>query len=353
MTHSIVRLMGLCAAAACAAIGQTQPHLMNAQVQTRTVSNLSSELPALIRNSNAPQWIGYSVPKVEGFGQSCCGSDAGGKSEACSLDGWSNRSRTSGTTVRLEPSQSVAIFYRAQAGRLTKLRVFSCECDVDAGGLPVVWLNGVKADESIAYLQSRISTGDGNGDDLKLDQPVFAIAAHAGTAATRAMEQLTVPSQPFKVREKAVFWLAAVRGREGFTVLQKLARTADDPQLREKLAFAFQVTKDPGGAAELLRMAKEDSSPAVRGQAIFWIAQKAGAKAASSITDAIANDPNTDVKKKAVFALSQLPSDEGVPKLIEVARTNRNPEVRKQAFFWLGQSKDPRAFQFLEQAILR
>jgi len=36
-----------------------------------------------------------------------------------------------------------------------------------------------------------------------------------------------------------------------------------------------------------------------------------------------------------------------------VARTNRNPAVRKQAIFWLGQSKDPRALQFLEEILTK
>ena len=83
------------------------------------------------------------------------------------------------------------------------------------------------------------------------------------------------------------------------------------------------------------------------------MAQKAGRQATEAITDAIARDPVTDVKKKAVFALSQLPKDEGIRLLIEVARTNSNPVVRKEAFFWLGQSRDPRALDFLEQVLTR
>jgi len=46
-----------------------------------------------------------------------------------------------------------------------------------------------------------------------------------------------------------------------------------------------------------------------------------------------------------------MPDNEGVPLLIEVARTNRHPEVRKQAVFWLGQSKDPRALDFIEEVL--
>jgi HEAT repeat protein len=75
--------------------------------------------------------------------------------------------------------------------------------------------------------------------------------------------------------------------------------------------------------------------------------------AGPAIEDAIRDDPETDVKRKAVFALTQMPKDEGVPLLIEVARTNRNPAVRKQAIFWLGQSKDPRALDFIEKILTK
>ena len=107
----------------------------------------------------------------------------------------------------------------------------------------------------------------------------------------------------------------------------------------------------PEAIDTLIAMAKNDASSSVRGQALFWLAQKAGKKAGPAIEDAIRDDPETDVKRKAVFALTQMPKDEGVPLLIEVARTNRNPAVRKQAIFWLGQSKDPRALDFIEKIL--
>jgi HEAT repeat protein len=83
------------------------------------------------------------------------------------------------------------------------------------------------------------------------------------------------------------------------------------------------------------------------------MAQIGGRKEAEQITEAIENDPETEVKKKAVFALSQMHDGEAVPRLIHLAKENRNPVVRKQAIFWLGQSKDPRALDFLEEIITK
>ena len=78
-----------------------------------------------------------------------------------------------------------------------------------------------------------------------------------------------------------------------------------------------------------------------------------GKKAGASITAAIENDPDMQVKKKAVFALSQLPQDESTPQLMRVADSNSNPAFRKEAIFWLGQSKDPRALEYLETILKR
>lgn len=44
---------------------------------------------------------------------------------------------------------------------------------------------------------------------------------------------------------------------------------------------------------------------------------------------------------------------EGVPLLINLVKTNKNPAVRKQALFWLGESRDPRALDFLEQILTK
>jgi HEAT repeat protein len=170
------------------------------------------------------------------------------------------------------------------------VRSFSPECELDAGGLPFVWLTGVNAAESVKFLETIATDNSGASREQtrRADAALSAIAMHA----------------------------------------------------------------DPAALDVLVGQAHNAKSPHMRGQALFWLAQRAGQKVAeSAINDAIANDPETEVKKKAVFALTQMPSGEGVPLLIQVARTNRNLEVRKQAMFWLGQSKDERALAFIEQIL--
>ena len=148
-------------------------------------------------------------------------------------------------------------------------------------------------------------------------------------------------------------WITNVPPAASLAYLGSLVEADGPKHVTDGAIFAISQHEGAAAIDLLIRSAKRNASPHVRSQALFWLAQRAGERASAAITDAIVNDPDQEVKKRAVFALSQLPASEGVPKLIDVARTNRNREVRKQAFFWLGQSKDPRAFAFIEDVLTK
>jgi HEAT repeat protein len=226
-------------------------------------------------------------------------------------------------TVKLEGPTHLVVLYRLENRQVGKVRSFSPECELDAGGLPFIWLNGVNPTESVKLLEGIAKDAPGSAAREQIrraDSAISAIAMHADPAAGQALEDLLAPNQPDQVRQKAVSGLAQRNNAQALNLL--------------------------------VAVAHNDKSPHVRGQALFWLAQRAGQKVAeAAINDAIANDPETEVKKKAVFALTQMPAGQGVPMLIQVARTNRNPEVRKQAIFWLGQSKDERALAFIEEVL--
>jgi HEAT repeat protein len=182
----------------------------------------------------------------------------------------------------------MVVLFRVEEKAVQKVRMFSPDCELDAGGRAVHWLEGVNPADSVKLLSSLLaSTSGGSGADKLRGGAMAALAMH-----------------------------------------------------REDVALPV-----------LLSLARQDPNTRVRGDALFWLAETAGRRVSAEITAAIETDPDTDVKKRAVFALSQLPRDEGVPLLINVARTNKNPAVRKQAMFWLGQSKDPRAIEFFAEVL--
>ncbi|MGH9585258.1 MAG: HEAT repeat domain-containing protein [Bryobacteraceae bacterium] len=339
-----MKALALFWAAGCIAFGQNwQPDVTHAQFKTVPYSG---DLGAQIRAAS-PQWFGYAVQSIRAQNGNCCWNGSSG----CWLEG-ENRGQhamQSSKPVPLEGSDAIAILFRVENNKVEKIRAFSLSCPLDAGGLPFVWLTGVPARASLAFLEE-FATGE---PDRLENAAIFAIAQHNGSAADDVLDRLTRPTEPEHTREKVVFWLGASRGARGVSTLRRILAADPSEQVRDKAVFALSIGKQPEALNVLIQTAKTDKSAHVRGQAFFWLAHKAGKRASAAIANAAENDPDTEVKKKAVFALSQLPKDEGIPKLIEVARTQRNPEVRKQAFFWLGQSHDPRALAFIEQVLTR
>ncbi|HKW63961.1 MAG TPA: HEAT repeat domain-containing protein [Candidatus Acidoferrum sp.] len=345
--------------------GTDMPRVESAQAETRAVAgSLEATFRGILAQAEKPEWVGYSVDETAGERGMCCGNwNDGAGCGTCRLENDQNY-WTSGTkkgdsqasgSIKLEGSRRLVVLFRLEAKQVDRIRVASEDCTLDAGGLPFLWLTGVKPSESVALLTNYVQGAEfERHEHHNIGQGALtAIALHADPSADRAMESFVQPDQREELRRQAAFWLGAARGKEGLNTLLQMAKNDPSSEVRAHVAFALSVSHEPGALEEMIRMAHDDSSSHVRGQALFWLAQKAGKKAVGTITGAIENDPDTEVKKKAVFALSQLPKDEGVPKLIEVAQTNRNREVRKQAMFWLGQSNDPRALQFFEQVLLK
>jgi hypothetical protein len=303
-----------------------QPAVENAKVETRPFTgNLDGQLRQL---GTGPFWAAYAEPMIPGQRGSMC---------------WNNQNDNA--LLRLEGPTTLVILIRVENTQVDQLRTVSLDCRLDGGGLPFYWLTGVSPEASLAWLKAQV-VGQHS------DRAVMPIALHAGPAADRALEDLTSPSQPERVRERAAFWLGNSRGAKGMERLKKML--ADDPSLkvREQVIFAMSQSKEPAGLATVMEAARNNTTPQIRSKALFWLAQKAGNKQTQDlIAGAVANDPELSVKEQAVFALQQLPDSQGVPLLIGVAKTHPDPAVRKKAMFWLGQSKDPRALDFFAQVL--
>ena len=342
---------------AATAVGQ-QPTVRNARLVTRDASaGLDGTLNAIVSAQDAPAWAGYAVPIIAGEHRMCC---SGGGSCLCTLDRQDGQSITNSTAdgnrqVQLEGPTHLFVLYRIESRQIGKVRMFTPDCELDAGGVPFFWLTGVKSSDSVRYLKAlAVSPSTERTEERRNKSAATAIAFHQGPDADAALDDFVKSTQPEFLRRDAVFWLGQTRGHHGFEVLSRVVKEDPSDRIREHAVFSLMQSKDPGAVKAVIAVAHDDKVPRVRGQALFWLAQRAGNKiAGQAIAEAIEKDPETEVKKKAVFALSQIPHGEGVPLLIEVAKTNRNPAVRKQAVFWLGQSRDPRAAAFLEEVLTR
>lgn len=303
-------------------------------------------LAARLRSA-APQdgWAGWAVPGLPGVRlcSSWCKTGA-----SCRLDGDDQVISNDGAAA--SGGEPLRIYARLREGRALRLQLFSQSCPLDTQGTAVAWLEGVTADESLAFLAALVQQR--KPESSPGQTALVALAHHAGPGADAWLDRFSERGQPAELRRDAVFWLGHLRGRHGFEKARALVGDPD-PELREQAVFALSQNPLPEARQELFRLARGGADPGVRARALFWLGQRAGEKAAPALADAVDDDPDVEVKEQAVFALSQLPADEGVPQLIRLARTHRVPQVRKAALFWLGESGDPRALALFEEILLR
>ena len=137
--------------------------ITNAHVEKRTISRpLAEEMRALITASNAPTWVGYSVPMVAGNRMLSRGNynvtreGASGHCGTCRLE----RSNDDDAEVNWDDAGSapedarILVLAKIADRKIDQMRVASPECTLDAGGRAVVWLTGVKPAESVAWLET-------------------------------------------------------------------------------------------------------------------------------------------------------------------------------------------------------
>ncbi len=328
-----------------------EPRLVAAQRRTVVAApDLTRQVRALAREIGTG-WIAYSVPIKVDRSWICCHA-ANGRCTRCLLRGQDVTALSDGPSPGCPGTPADLIVYlRAAGGGFDFVRMFSDNCEVDAGGMPVVWLTGVAPAASLDTLSALVLDFAGRGLGQASHATLGAMARHADPAADRHLADLAAPGRPNDLRKRVPFWLGEARGAEGLKVLRRLVQDDPSPRIRERAVFGLSASKEPEALELLTQVARGDDSSYVRGQALFWLAHKAGKKAGATIESAATSDEELEVRKQAIFALSKLPAAEAVPRLIRVARTHPDAALRKEAVFWLGRSKDPRALEFFEEVL--
>lgn len=330
-----------------------QPQFANAKLEQRSGVTLDQQ----VRATTAPSWIAYAEPVIPRENSLCCANSRNSHGETCcggcSLENEHSTFQGHAQNCQLEAPKTFYVFLRASQGKVEKVRMFTPNCAIDAGGMTVYWLQDVKPADSISYLLALAEADESGRQHGVAEGAIAAIAMHQDPSADQALAKLMTPGHSERLIEQATFWAGVARGSRGYEIITAELARNDSFSFRKHAVFALSQNSDPRAQQKIIDMARHDADPEVRGESLFWLAQAAGRKVAGVIAGAIEDDPNTEVKKKAVFALSQMPPDEGVPLLIQQAQKNANPVVRKEAMFWLGQSRDPRALDFITSVLER
>ena len=134
-----------------------EPILVNARPQTfSAAAGLNQEFERLVNQQSEPAWIGYafSCPKGRHRISSAIGSASSQEERyvPASFRRWRCRleSRNQGVNFQLSSddkeipvSEHILVFFRIADHKVDRIRIFSEDCELDAGGLPVFWLRDV------------------------------------------------------------------------------------------------------------------------------------------------------------------------------------------------------------------
>ena len=230
------------------------PRLTNGKVTTQAAgSPLSQSFRTLVGAQPDVAWIGYSVPVVDGERTMCCFDSNSGTTfvngvsngryccGACRLEpsGTETANRTAQPTapagpIKLEASSGMVVLFRIAERKVDRIRVFSEDCELDAGGRPVIWLDGVRPADSVTLLETFAVLDPDRRNNGPMEGAISAIALHAEPTADAALDRLVAATQPEAVRRKVTFWLGNTRGAHGMATLQRVLERRSEHRSSEE-----------------------------------------------------------------------------------------------------------------------
>ena len=277
-------------ALSCLALAQSAPaqapKFLNGRLDTQAAgSNLTATFQRLVSAQTEPAWIGYSVPTPADSGRHlCCDGDTwisggvvitNGRIATCGLEPGDSAARTSQGQpianqgpIHLEGPDSMLVLFRIEDKAVQRVRIFSPDCELDAGGRAVHWLDGVSPGDSVRLLTSLVA-----GPDRVRSGALAALAMHREDIAVPALLGLARHDTNARVRGDALFWLAQAAGRKVAGDITAAIDNDPDTQVKERAVFALSQLPKDEGIPLLINVARTNRNAAVRKRAMFWLGQ--------------------------------------------------------------------------------
>ena len=230
------------------------------------------------------------------------------------------------------------------------LDVVRSDPDKEVREQAVFWLSQVPGDETVAALDSILR--DPKTDPEIQEKAIFALSQHRSARAGATLRDFAARRDANgDLREKAIFWIGQNRSPDNAQFLKDLYTKVENDDLKEKIIFSLSQM---GGAdnyrwlMDIALNAKEDIE--IRKKALFWAGQGHSVDVADLVRlyDSM-ND--REMKEQLIFVYSQRREDAALDKLFQIGKNDPDRELRKKAIFWIGQSRSPRAAQYLQDLI--
>jgi hypothetical protein len=286
LTFTLVMAVALMVGAAAQA-----PRMQNARVTPQPAANLQQTFRSLVAAQTEPAWIGYAVPVIDGERTMCCFdsgstwisgnvvmSDGSACCGMCSLEQGGGTSMTTRTAppasgpIKLEGSGLMTVLFRIENRAVERVRVFSEDCALDAGGRQLTWLENVSPADSVALLAS-LATAETERKSRVASGAMSAIGLHKDASADATLISLAKTHPVSSVRSDAIFWLGQKAGMKAAGAITERIDNDPETDVKKRAVFALSQMPRNEGVPLLINVARTHSNPAVRKQAMFWLGQ--------------------------------------------------------------------------------
>jgi hypothetical protein len=254
---SFVTALTLVALSATAAVAQT-PRLSNGRLEAHASTNIGKDLQVLAATLTEPTWIGYTQPLIPGEHNMC--------------DYWNDGNRYTQSTdpIRLEPAGFFFVMFRVENKQIIRIRTYSANCPLDAGGKAVHWFNNVSVSDSVAYLKTFMGA---NAVRKLNDSAVTALALTEGQQPLNELIAIAGNGPTASIKGNALFWLAQRAGQKAVGTITAAIENDPDTEVKKKAVFALSQLPKDEGVPLLIQQARSNKNAAVRKQAMFWLGQ--------------------------------------------------------------------------------
>ena len=271
-----------------------QPRITNGRVvAAQAAGGLSQAIRSLVSAQTDTAWIGYAVPVRDRDRTMCCWSSSNGTTymsgtmigaPCCGSCRIEPASETAGARppapasaspqgpVKLEGAERMVILFRVVSRAVERVRTFSEDCELDAGGRQVHWLENVDPTQSVTFLESLVGAEQDRKSRVT-NAALQAISMHAAPTAAPTIERLARSHPTAGVRGEALFWLAQMAGEKVAGTITAAIEQDPDTEVKRRAVFALSQLPKGEGVPLLIDVARKNKNPVVRKQAVFWLGQ--------------------------------------------------------------------------------
>ncbi len=247
----------------------------------------------------------------------------------------------------------IAIFYRFDGGRLTRVHLGNYDFPVHFQRTPLFWLGAASDAESVARVLE-LERAAGSEDMRQTLTAVTGVHTDAATVLPPLRRWLEDEARSNMLRAEAAEWLGSVARPEALTALSRRARIDRQRPIRHASVSALAHFPLSPATDTLFDFVRSLDDKATVRESITALGHRPEPRVVTFLNALARDHAVVENRLAAIGALANLPDGIGVPATATFAEEDPDLVIRKAAIVALGHTQGPaRALETLERIARR